>query len=204
MRILEELTCHAPQSVAELAKKIGLSYTGTKAQCLALDRAGYLATSKRHRPKGRPELLYSNTPKARTCFPHADSQLAVSLLREASSLFGPHAPDKLLFSYFRGCGETYQLMLKESAPALRARELATLRSSEGHLSRFEPGPPPAIHEGECPMAAIFAEYPQAARYETEALSRALGFPIKRIPPDKEGLETKFLISFPEELNLTGL
>ena len=201
MRILEELTRQSPQTVAELAEKIGLSYTGTKAQCVALDRAGYLATSLRHLPKGRPELLYENTAKARSCFPSADPQIAVGLLREAAALFGPQAPEKLLFSFFRKSGEAYLGRLKEPSPALRARELAALRTSEGYLSRFDPGPPPAIIEGACPLSGLFAAYPEAARHETEALSRALGFPVKRVPPAREGEETRFLISLPEELAL---
>lgn len=178
-RLLELLASSPPLSVSELSKALRVSYMGVKAQCVKLEKLGYLATQVRRRERGRPETLYRLTPKGRELFPQGGVELALSLLAQAAKLSGPPMPGKMLFAHFQERGEFYRQALKSASLAERARELAALRAAEGCFLRVEDREALRLIEAHNPLTRLFREYPEAVRFETAAISHALGVPVFR-------------------------
>ncbi len=180
MAILEALARNAESSAAQLAKEFQMSYMGARSQCLALEKSGYLSSRLQAvEGRGRPEIMYSLTPRSRNIFPQAGVPLIASLLGHAERLFGRQAPAKLLFLHFKELGDRYVRELEGLPAAERPAALAQIRSADGYVSAFDPGPPPALIEGHSPLAALQKEYPETIATETEVIGRALGGRVTR-------------------------
>lgn len=176
--ILETLARSGPSTVMHLSKALGLSYMGIKAQCLAMEKSGYLTSSPQRRERGRPEVLYALAPKVRTVFPDQGTPLALSLLEHAKTLFGPQAATKLLYLHFQGVQNRYLKILEGTPESERLPRVAAQRSSEGHFAHIdEEGS--ALVEGHNPLGLIFDAYPEASQYETEMMSRLVGQHLTR-------------------------
>src|SRR6059058_4175855 len=94
LEIINSLKRTRGMSVNELVEKMKMSYMGIKQHCLTLQRDGYLDTWR------RPEMVYRLTRRSHDLF-HADShQLTLDLLKSAEEIYGPNAPEKLLYSIF--------------------------------------------------------------------------------------------------------
>ena len=181
-------------TVRELAEQLGMSYMGIKQHCLDLERDGYVDTSRRHRGVGRPELLYRLTSKALDLYPRADNVLALSLLEQARTLFGPAASGKILFLHFQKQTADYAGRVRGETPAERAKWLARLRDREGHMADFEEGPPARIIERHHPMHALMEVHPEIAAMEREMFQKVLGVPVRRESSQEGGLyECSFIL-----------
>lgn len=187
LKVLNELK-RAPAGLAvkALAGHLGMSYMGVKQICLSLERQGYLNTFRNHRGVGRPELLYRLTPKAHDLFPQADNALALSLLNQARTLYGPGAPEKILFLHFQERTKDYISRLPEGSIAERVKELARLRDKEGYLSECANEPTLRIIERHHPMLAVFQALPQAVEMERAMFQKLLGTSVRREQTGGEG------------------
>lgn len=165
-------------TVHELAEQIGLTPTGTKPICLALEKAGYLTSHRQPRPRGRPALEYRLTQRAEGLFLSPPASPLLAVLQTAARLYGPTAPGKLLLGYFQHQEQLIAPRLRGQSPAERLQELARWRDTEGHFAIFEPGPPPAIVENHHPMAAVAEAFPEFRRLEEQMLSRLAGIPLR--------------------------
>ncbi len=165
-------------TVAELAARLDMSYMGAKQHCIELERDGYLDTFRRHRGVGRPELLYRLTTKAQDLFPQADNALCISLLEQARKLFGPGAPEKMLYLHFQQKAADYAAKVKGDTLPERALSLAKLREKEGYMAEFADDPPRLI-ERHHPMLGLIEAYPGTPDLERDALQRVLAVPVRR-------------------------
>jgi len=163
--------------VGEIAERLGLSYMGIKAQCLALEKSGHITSRNQHHGGGRPRLIYRLTAKGQRLFQQDDHGLAVSLLREAQCLFGPSAAEKLLFRHFQKRAEEHlkQLPVKPS-PEERLKAFAAQREAGGHMAKVQDG---CLVEAHVPLAGLFEAFPAALGMEEAMVSKVLGFPVKR-------------------------
>jgi len=164
--------------VGEIATRLGMSYMGVKAQCLALEKSGYITTRNQHCGSGRPQLVYRLTAKGQRLFQTDDHRLAVSLLHEARTLFGAAAAEKLLFLHFQNQAVWYL----EKIPAKASQEerlaaLAALRNAAGHMARVEGG---CLVESHVPLAGLFDAFPAAITMEETMISKVLGTPVTRL------------------------
>jgi len=189
---LESLAYASDRTVGEIAVELKLSYMGVKAQCVSLEKEGYLSTRRNSRRQGRPEVLYSLAPKAREIFPNGGQELSLSLLNHVARLHGKQTPLKLLYLHFQSMADRYAAAMTDGTPAGRATQLAALRSQDGYFTRFLPGPPTILRQGHDPLAELHSHFPEAITYETEALARALGRPLTRVTG--KGGETLFEIA----------
>lgn len=164
--------------VAQLAERLGLSYMGVKAQCLSLEKSGYLSSRNQHHGSGRPQLIYRLTAKGQTLFHQEDHSLALSLLREAQSLFGASAAEKLLFRHFQNRTEEYLKKLSgKSSGEERLAATAALRDADGHMARVEDG---VLVESHVPLARLFEAFPAGQGMEEAMISKVLGQSVKRV------------------------
>lgn len=164
-------------TVGELAGRLGMSYMGVKAQCLALEKSGHVTSRNQHQQSGRPRLVYRLTARGQNLFLHDDHGLAISVLNEARTLFGAAAAGKLLFLHFQKLAAAYLKEIPANAsPDVRLAALAAVRDAAGHMARVEGG---CLVEAHVPLAAVFEAFPAAVAMEEAAISKALGTAVTR-------------------------
>jgi predicted ArsR family transcriptional regulator len=166
-------------SVQELAAALDMSYMGVKAHCLALVTSGHLIGRREPTTKGRPRLLYKLTDSGELLFAEKGTDLALELLREAATLYGTTAPQKLLLKFYRSLQGRYRELIMGESVLERARTLVRLRDAEGRMSLLLEGASWEIHESHNPFASIMEAYPEACGLEEHALSEVLGTPVRR-------------------------
>lgn len=169
-------------SVRELAAKMGMSYMGTKQHCQQLHKDGYLDTWRKPREGvvGRPEMLYRLTKRSEALFPKAANPLAIGILEASAGLYGPSAPEKLLFAYFEQMCEGYIARIKGSNAAERALWMSRLRDADGYMADLhESESSLEIVESHSPICDLFEKYPIVKRLEEEMFTKAIGTAVKR-------------------------
>ena len=193
LRVVNQLKRTQGMSVGELSEALSMSYMGVKQHCIDLEKRGYLDTVRRPNPKnriGRPEMVYRLTRKAHELFPAASNEMTLELLTSAQALYGPAAPEKLLYLAFQRKAEQYQAKIKATTLGERAEAFAKLRDAEGSMAEFEPLPEGGfrIVEHHSPIAGLLAAYPTLLnRLEQELFSRVLQVPVKREQTEASGL-----------------
>jgi len=176
--VAHELKRSGGLPVAELAARMGMSYMGVKAQCLALEKSGHAVSRSTHNGTGRPLLCYRLTDIGHGLFNSCDNRMAASLLDSARTLFGPNAAEKLLYLHFQKLAAGYVEKIPSEAPAgEKLAALAKIRESEGTMASVEGG---ALIESHSPLARIFDLCPAAAGMEEAAVSKALGRKVTRV------------------------
>jgi predicted ArsR family transcriptional regulator len=175
-------------SVKELAELLGMSYMGIKQHCVELEAEGYLDTWRRAKGIGRPELVYRLTERSHGLFPSECNGMTITLLENAKALYGPSAPEKLLFSVFQKKAEAYQSKVRGGAIADRAGKLAKLRDTEGHMAEIEQDTAYIrIVEHHCPIHDLLKAFPIIGRLEAELFTRVLGVAVQREEAHASGL-----------------
>lgn len=192
LKIVNRLKRSEGMSVGELAKALGMSYMGVKQHCVELEERRYLDTFRRPKAPGetgRPEMAYRLTRKTHELFPVADNTLTIELLRAAQTLYGPAAPEKLLFHAFQKEAERYLARLKGETLAEKVKWLARLRDAAGHMAEHEEdGDGLRIVEHHSPIISLLELYPGlVARMEQQLFERVLDAPVTRTQAELSGL-----------------
>jgi predicted ArsR family transcriptional regulator len=192
--IVHELKRSQGLPVKELAKRLKMSYMGIKQHCLDLERDGYLDTWRNPRPVGRPEMLYRLTRKADELFPTESNALSLQLLETAKQLFGPTAPGKMLFLYFRRKTEDYLSKVRGDDPESRAKWWARTREREGCMATLETDPGLVVVERHSPIMDLLTAYPETGKLEQDLVAKVVGRPVRRETRNASGLyECRFVI-----------
>ena len=188
LEIINKLKRTQGLSVGELAEQLGMSYMGVKQHCVDLESEGYLDTWRRAKGIGRPEMVYRLTERTHGLFPSASNGTTISLLENAKALYGPAAPEKLLFSLFQKKAEAYQAKVKADTIPERAAKLTRLRDTEGHMAEIEQDAAYIrIIEHHSPIHDLLKAFPIVARLETELFTRVLGTSVQREEAHASGL-----------------
>jgi predicted ArsR family transcriptional regulator len=189
LEILNSLKRTKGMSVNQLVDKMKMSYMGIKQHCLTLQRDGYLDTWRRPQKMGRPEMVYRLTRRSHDLYPSDSNQFTMELLQSIQEIYGSNAPEKLLYNIF----ERKTAALKEKAKgdnvAERAKWLAKVRDSEGHMSQFtmEEKDGPQILECHSPILNLLERYPMVGRLEQDMFEAILGTPVRREETRTSGL-----------------
>ena len=123
-------------SVNELVDRMRMSYMGIKQHCLTLQRDGYLDTWRRPQKMGRPEMVYRLTRRAHDLFQADSNRFTLELLDSVQGIYGPNAPEKLLYNLFERKCASLKEKVKGATMAERAKSLARIRDTEGYMSQF--------------------------------------------------------------------
>lgn len=168
-------------AVGEIAKRLGMSYMGVKAHCVALTKAGLLETRRSPSSKGRPLMLYRLTERGEEMFRGPRQRLATGLLREAGVLFGAAAPQKILLKYYRTEALRYRESVGEGELSERLAAFVRLRDSEGREATVKEGPGGWIlREGLDPEAELVQQFPLVTGYQEVLVGEVLGLPVERL------------------------
>jgi predicted ArsR family transcriptional regulator len=182
--IINSLKRTKGMSVNELVEKMGMSYMGIKQHCITLHRDGYLDTWRRPQKMGRPEMVYRLTPRTHDLF-HADShQFTLDLLKAAEDIYGPNAPEKLLYNVFKKKTAALKSKAKGDTVADRAKWLAHMRDGEGYMAEFvnnnnNKDGSPHILECHSPILNVLERYPIVGRFEQDMFEGVLGTGVRR-------------------------
>src|SRR5207253_9391649 len=136
LEIINSLKRSRGMSVNELVEKMKMSYMGIKQHCLTLQRDGYLDTWRRPQKMGRPEMVYRLTRRSHDLFQADSHQFTLDLLKSAQEIYGPNAPEKLLYSIFKKKTAAIKAKAKGDTVAERAKWLAHVRDGEGYMAQF--------------------------------------------------------------------
>ena len=168
-------------SVNELVQKMGMSYMGIKQHCLTLERDGYLDTWRRPQKMGRPEMVYRLTKRTHDLFPCDSNDFTLEVLKSVAEIYGPNAPEKLLFNIFERKAANLKAKVKGTTVAERAKWLAQQRDKEGYMCDFCEGENGGSHILEChsPLMNLLDKYPIIGRLEQDLVSAILGTKVRR-------------------------
>ncbi|MDQ6624129.1 MAG: transcriptional regulator [Verrucomicrobiota bacterium] len=182
LEILNTLKRTRGMSVNELVNKMKMSYMGIKQHCLTLERDGYLDTWRRPQKMGRPEMVYRLTRRTHDLFPCDSNEITLELLNSCKEVYGPNAPEKLLFNLFERKAKALKEKIKGETVAERAKWLAKQRDAEGYMSEFlteEKDGGPHILECHSPIMNLLEQYPLIGRLEQDTMESLLGTPVRR-------------------------
>jgi predicted ArsR family transcriptional regulator len=195
--ILDHLKRSLGMPVAELARRMKMSYMGVKQHCVEMEKHGLLDTWRVSDGNGRPEKWYRLTEKAMHFFPETGNELTLEILRSIQEIYGPQAPDKLLYAYFARRAEGYAKKLKGRSIVERITALAKLREAEGHCTEIEFDPSGGLRlvEYHCPLKEIAAAFPNVQRMEEQMISKLLQVAVERTEERASGL-TKYVYFIP--------
>ncbi|PYL76086.1 MAG: transcriptional regulator [Verrucomicrobia bacterium] len=175
-------------SVNELVDRMRMSYMGIKQHCLTLQRDGYLDTWRRPQKMGRPEMVYRLTRRAHDLFQADSNRFTLELLDSVQSIYGPNAPEKLLYNLFERKCANLKEKVKGETVADRAKSLAKIRDTEGYMSQFvtDDGGP-QILECHTPLQNVLDKFPIIGRLEQEMFEQLLGTRVRRQETRNSGL-----------------
>ncbi len=189
LEIINSLKRTRGMSVNELVGRMNMSYMGIKQHCITLHRDGYLDTWRRPQRMGRPEMVYRLTRRSHDLFQADSHQLTLDLLKSAQEIYGPNAPEKLLYSIFKKKTAALKAKTKGDTVADRAKWLAHVRDGEGYMAQFVNGKDgdPRILECHSPILNLLDRYPIIGRFEQDLFEAVLGTRVRREAIRNSGL-----------------
>jgi len=190
LEILNTLKRTKGLSVNELVAKMKMSYMGIKQHCLTLERDGYLDTWRRPQKMGRPEMVYRLTRRTHDLFPSDSNEMTLELLKSISEIYGPNAPEKLLFNVFERKTAGLRDKVKGEDVGERAKWLVKQRETEGFMSQVitdEKEGGPQILECHSPIMNMLDQFPIIGRLEQDMVEAVLRTPVRREETRTSGL-----------------
>jgi predicted ArsR family transcriptional regulator len=190
LEILNSLKRTKGMSVNELVTKMKMSYMGIKQHCLTLERDGYLDTLRRPQRMGRPEMVYRLTRRTHDLFPADSNQFTLELLMSIQEIFGPNAPEKVLYNAFERKSASLKAKVKGETVVERAKWLAKVRDIEGHMAQLisdEKDGGLQILECHSPIMNLLDRYPIIGRLEQDMFEAVLGTRVRREETRHSGL-----------------
>jgi len=182
LEILNSLKRTRGMSVNELVEKMKMSYMGIKQHCLTLQRDGYLDTWRRPQKMGRPEMVYRLTRRSHDLFSSDSNQITLELLKSIREIYGPNAPEKLLYNVFERKRAALKTRVKGETVADRAKWLAKVRDSEGYMAQLltdKKNGGLQILECHSPILNLLDRYPIVGRLEQDMFEAILKTRVRR-------------------------
>ena len=181
LEIINSLKRTRGMSVNELVGRMNMSYMGIKQHCITLHRDGYLDTWRRPQKMGRPEMVYRLTRRSHDLFQADSHQFTLDLLKSAQEIYGPNAPEKLLYSIFKKKAASLKAKVKGDTVADRAKWLAHVRDGEGYMAQFANNKDGSsrIFEVHSPILNLLERYPIIGRFEQDLFEAVLGTRVRR-------------------------
>jgi predicted ArsR family transcriptional regulator len=181
LEIINSLKRTRGMSVNQLVERMKMSYMGIKQHCLTLQNDGYLDTWRRPQKMGRPEMVYRLTRRSHDLFASDSNQFTLELLESVREIYGPNAPEKLLYNVFERKTSALKAKVKGETVADRAKWLAKVRDTEGSMAQFLTGEKdgPQILECHSPIMNLIERYPIIGRLEQDMFESILGTGVRR-------------------------
>src|SRR5438045_8096703 len=98
-----------------------------KQHCSTFNRDGELDTWRRPQRMGRPEMVYRLTRRTHDLFQAESDQITLDLLKAAEEIYGPNAPERLLYNACKKKTAALKAKAKGATRADRPKWLAHMR-----------------------------------------------------------------------------
>jgi predicted ArsR family transcriptional regulator len=191
-RLILEL---GPSTASVIGSRLGLTPAAIRRHLDNLLAEGLIETRTARtyasRGRGRPARLFAITDAGRSAFEHAYDDLASSALRFLAETSGPAAVEEFARHQVAELERRYGPAVAAAPPGERIQALADALSADGYAASTVAAPNTGPAAGKaaggeqlcqhhCPVAHVAAEFPQLCEAETEAFSRLLGVPVRRL------------------------
>ena len=194
-RLILEL---GPSTASVMGNRLGLTPAAIRRHLDNLLAEGLIETRTARtyasRGRGRPARLFAITDAGRSAFEHAYDDLASSALRFLAETGGPAAVEEFARHQVAELERRYGPAVAAAPPGERVQALADALSADGYAASTVAAPTAGPAAGKsavasggeqlcqhhCPVAHVAAEFPQLCEAETEAFSRLLGVPVRRL------------------------
>jgi predicted ArsR family transcriptional regulator len=174
-------------SVAELARRLGLTEPAVRRHLAALERDGLVSseTVRRNGP-GRPGARYALSERGRRLYPDRSAELANELLDELEREYGRGALLAFLRRRQQRQAERYASELEGiDSLAERTARLAELLSEDGFMAGSDSVAAPGgatvlqLSQGHCAITQVAAAHPEICAYEAALFRDLLGGKLSR-------------------------
>ncbi|MGY3063652.1 putative ArsR family transcriptional regulator [Streptomyces sp. TE3672] len=187
-RVARSILDHGPSTVADLAKRLGLTQAAVRRHLDALvsDRVVEAREQRVYgaRTRGRPAKVFALTDCGRDAFDQSYDKLAADALRWIAETAGEEAVAAFARARIESQSEAYRTAVEAADPETRTEALAKALSADGYAAtaRSAPGPQQGeqLCQHHCPVAHVAEQYPQLCEAETEFFSSLLGTHVQRL------------------------
>ncbi|MFD9486552.1 helix-turn-helix transcriptional regulator [Streptomyces sp. NPDC059991] len=192
-RVARSILDHGPSTVADLAKRLGLTQAAVRRHLDALVADEVVASREQRvygaRTRGRPAKVFALTDCGRDAFDQSYDKLAVDALRWIEkSAGGGAAGEEAVVAFARARiesqSEGYREAVEAAPPEARTEALAKALTADGYAATARSAPLPGrgeqLCQHHCPVAHAAEQFPQLCEAETEFFSRLLGTHVQRL------------------------
>lgn len=181
--ILTVLKRKGPQSIASLARNLGITPEGIRQQLGQLQHEGWVRREVKRKPSaaGRPPSHYRLTPAGDHLFPKEYDELAVALIDAAAEELGPEALRRLLERVARDKVQQWEPQLKGLDLPDRLRALRGIYRTGDPYCYVESGENGhhRLVEMNCPYLEVARRRPALCSVTVSVLRRLLGREVVR-------------------------
>jgi predicted ArsR family transcriptional regulator len=150
-------------------------------------------------------MVYRLTKRTHDLFPCDSNDFTLDVLKSVTEIYGPTAPDKLLYNVFERKTAKLREKAKGETVNERAKWLVEQREKEGFMSEYVDDPkqgPPFMLECHSPIMNLIDKYPIVGKLEQDLVSNVLGTKVRREESRVSGLY-ECLFYFDAELKVDG-
>src|SRR5947208_15255614 len=113
-------------------------------------------------------MVYRLTPRTQDLFQADSNRFTLELLDSVQGIYGPNAPEKLLYNLFERKCASLKEKVKGATVAERAKSLAKMRDTEDNNSQFttDDGGTPIL-QCHMPLQNVLTKYPSVSSSDPE-------------------------------------
>ncbi|MEV6549880.1 metalloregulator ArsR/SmtB family transcription factor [Streptomyces sp. NPDC051597] len=187
-RVARSILDHGPSTVADLAKRLGLTQAAVRRHLDALVADDVVVAREQRvygaRTRGRPAKVFALTDCGRDAFDQSYDKLAVDALRWIERSAGEEAVVAFARARIEAQAEGYREAVEAAPPEERTEALAKALTADGYAATARSAPLPGrgeqLCQHHCPVAHAAEQFPQLCEAETEFFSRLLGTHVQRL------------------------
>ncbi|MDD2876047.1 MAG: transcriptional regulator [Acidiphilium sp.] len=167
---------HGPQSIADLASRIGVSHEAIRVQLRRLAKHGLVVATRQLRGVGRPIQLWTLTEAGHRQFPDTHADVTVQLIDAIRSTCGDAALEAVIATRDQTIRHDYvEAMQEVQSPRAKVERLAHLRTREGYMAEWAVSDMGfVLIENHCPICAAARSCQGFCRSELDLFRAVLG------------------------------
>ncbi|MET8688782.1 metalloregulator ArsR/SmtB family transcription factor [Streptomyces sp. NPDC004732] len=184
-RVARSILDHGPSTVADLAKRLGLTQAAVRRHLDALAHENVVEPREQRvygaRTRGRPAKVFALTDCGRDAFDQSYDKLAADALRWITEHHGEGAVVDFARARIVAQAETYKQAMDAAPPERRTEALAKALTADGYAATARSAPVgEQLCQHHCPVAHVAEKFPQLCEAETEMFSELLGTHVQRL------------------------
>jgi predicted ArsR family transcriptional regulator len=184
-RVARSILDHGPSTVADLAKRLGLTQAAVRRHLDTLAHENVVEPREQRvygaRTRGRPAKVFALTDCGRDAFDQSYDKLAADALRWITEHHGEGAVVAFAKARIAAQAETYRQAIDAAPPERRTEALAKALTTDGYAATARTAPVgEQLCQHHCPVAHVAEQFPQLCEAETEMFSELLGTHVQRL------------------------